>query len=71
MCSGPPTTVIASRPPRDPTFGPTESFAPTVQHRPTELLVNRHGRFTGEAIERRRELNALIRMLSDAAEEVV
>ena len=31
----------------------------------------RHGRFTCEAIERRRDLNALIRMMSHAAEEVV
>ena len=30
----------------------------------------RHGRFTREAIERRRNLNALIRMLSNAAEEI-
>jgi len=31
----------------------------------------RHGRFTREAIERRRDLNALIRMMSHAAEDVV
>src|SRR5829696_2327225 len=31
----------------------------------------RHGRFTCEAIERRRGLNALVRMLTKAAEEVV
>jgi hypothetical protein len=30
----------------------------------------RHGRFTCEAIERRRDLNALIRMMSKAAEDV-
>jgi hypothetical protein len=30
----------------------------------------RHGRFTHEAIQRRRDLNALIRMLSNAAEEI-
>jgi hypothetical protein len=30
----------------------------------------RHGRFTGDAIERRRDLNALIRMMREAAEEV-
>jgi len=31
----------------------------------------RHGRFTCEAIERRRDLNALIRIMREAAEEVV
>jgi hypothetical protein len=30
----------------------------------------RHGRFTCEAVERRRELRALIQILSKAAEEV-
>ena len=30
----------------------------------------RHGRFTSDAIERRRSLNALIRMLGKAAQEV-
>ena len=31
----------------------------------------RHGRFTSDAIERRRSLNALIRMLGKTAQEVV
>jgi hypothetical protein len=30
----------------------------------------RHGRFTSDAVERRRSLNALIRMLGKAAQEV-
>ena len=30
----------------------------------------RHGRFTNEAIERRRELNALIRLMQKSAAEV-
>jgi hypothetical protein len=30
----------------------------------------KHGRFTAEAIEQRRRLNALIRMLKEAAEQV-
>jgi hypothetical protein len=30
----------------------------------------RHGRFTNEAVERRRELSALIRLMQETAEEV-